>query len=150
MITRQTLAIFAAAAATTYISGCGSIYDGLQKDDDVKREISFVTDFCRPTVIVGSVSGITAVIDAKRQELQSAQASLEASAYQKLSQELQTYTAKAELLNGRFNESCRIRALCLYRKKTDGECAGSVEEYNASRKDMTSLLSSLEQFAPNK
>jgi hypothetical protein len=149
MITRRAIAVFA-AATTAYMPGCGSIYDGLQKDDDVKREISFVTDFCRPTAIVGTTSGISGVIDAKRQELQSARASLDASTFQKLSQELQTYTAKAELLNGRFNESCRIRALCLYRKKTDGECAGSIEEYNASRKDMTSLLSSLEQFASSK
>lgn len=132
------------------LSGCDTIYRGIEKDDDLKREISFVKDFCEPTTIVGTSSGFKAVIDAKRKELESAQATIEASKFQKLSQELQTYTAKSEILNGRFNETCRIRALCLYRKKTDGECTGSVEEYNASRRDLTALLTSLEQFAPSK
>lgn len=130
------------------LASCSAMMESIHKDDEVKREITFVKDFCAPTALPGTTEGFKAVIEAKRKELESAQSTIEASHFHKLSQELQSYTAKSELLNGRFNEACRIRALCLYRKKTDGECVRSVDQYESRGKDLTQLLKDLEQFGP--
>ena len=132
------------------LAGCESIQTSLRLDEEMKRELSFVKEFCQPTTLPGTQSGFKVLIEAKRKELESVQGQIDVTKYQKLSQELQTYTAKSEILNGRYNEACRIRALCLFRKKVDGECAGSKEDYEAGKRELNTLLSALEQFSPSK
>lgn len=138
------------AVSIVSLTGCSGMMKDIEKDNESQRELQFVKDFCESSSLVGSKTGFNLLVDAKRKELESANASIDASAYRKLSQELQTYTAKSEILNGRYNEACRIRALCLYRKKIDEECTGSREEYDLAKKEFNVLFSSLEQFSPAK
>ena len=126
--------------------GCSS-FDRSMKQQSESR---FVDEFCDTDNMVPQDTRVKVLIDLKREELASAKGELEAGLYQKLSQELAGYSVEWEILNKRDQQACKIRALCLYREKTTGECENSEENYRAAQNRADQFMLELRKFTAAK
>jgi len=103
-------------------------------------ELDFVDSMCSSSSMVGSTTGFSALLFAKREELKSAEVKLSAEKYSKLSQELSGYNVQWESLNRDVLLACKQSALCSYRTCNMDNCANQQARYDDARKQASDFF----------
>jgi stringent starvation protein B len=109
------------------------------KKSQQEYEMGMVDKMCKPEALVGTTSGFGVAIKAKRDELSELEGSIDANTYTRLSQELQGYTARLELLNQEIKMACNQNAVCLARDSNSGICYDADNKYQQKIKEANSL-----------
>jgi len=102
--------------------------EDVQRDNEEERRSGFIESMCRADSLVGERSGFSALIQAKREELENVRAKITFEQYSALSQELIGYTVQWENLNQDKSVACKVMALCLY-EDPDG-CREQQDKYD--------------------
>jgi len=101
---------------------------------DLRHELEYAKDSCEQDPMVGFKSGLALAVEAKRDELKSASASLTAERYTALSQTLEQYTAKAQILHQEGYDRCIVYYQCYYGARQAGQGAATCKAEDTDRK----------------
>jgi hypothetical protein len=114
---------------------------------EAENELVYISGFCAGESLVGEIEGIKAKATLQRNNLDSIQAELGAEKYTKLSQDLQGYTAKAELLNRQIQAACRPYAICKYRSRdTASPCDKEQKVWDEHQRAIRDLILEMEKI----
>ena len=105
-----------------------------------KYEKNTIEIICKNEPLVGEKSGFQALLNAKREELNSIQAEIGFEKYSHLSQELKGYSVEWEILNKHGTVGCHAYALCLSRYGEEEKCRITKQEYENSLENARKFL----------
>jgi hypothetical protein len=105
-----------------------------------KYEKKTVEKICKNEPLVGEESGFQALLNAKREELNSIQAEIGFKKYTRLSQELKGHSVEWEILNKHSTVGCSSYALCLSRYAEEEKCRITKQEYENSLENARKFL----------